>query len=168
MTTARRARIRTARLDDLAVVYVVFSRCSSPDGRSRSPETRTCPTDDDEGTKAQKVTSAALFAAATGIGAYVGYRRVTRCRAAREAFPQRNPYPYAQPYGAQPYGMQPYAAPQPYPGQPPQPYPGTQPAPTVTPPTPSSGLGTEGDVCAESAECATGLACTNNVCVRPN
>jgi hypothetical protein len=155
--------------------------------------------DDDEASKAEKITSSALFAAATGIGAYVGYRRVSGCRRAREQFaaqyPQgMQPYGYGQPYGP-PYG-QPYpppypgaAQPQPYPAQPqpypapqPQPYPGQQPAPSQpapaqpapSQPAPSqpapiapAALGTEGDVCASNAECATGLACTANVCVRP-
>jgi len=142
--------------------------------------------DDDRSTKGQKVASAALFTAATGVGAFVGYRRVSRCRAARETY--RSQYPLGTgPYGAQYPQPYPQQYPQPYPGQQPQPYPGQQPqqyyppAPTPTPqpqpqpqPTTQPGpvpaataLGTEGDVCASSAECATGLACTSNVCVRP-
>ena len=127
--------------------------------------------DDDEATKAQKITSAALFAAATGIGAFVGYRRVSGCRVAHERFLAQ--YPYGMPYGGYPYGAypQPYPAqgyPQPYPGQQPQPAQPTPTAPatpTSSPPVPA--LGTEGDVCASSEECATGLTCTSNVCVRP-
>lgn len=155
--------------------------------------------DDDEASKAEKITSSALFAAATGIGAYVGYRRVSGCRRAREQFaaqyPQgMQPYGYGQPYPP-PYGQPPAPYPGQY-GQPPAPYPGqygqppapapptpaqptaqpapaqpapgtpAQPAPAPTPIAPAA-LGTEGDVCASTAECATGLTCTSNVCVRP-
>ena len=128
---------------------------------------------DDESTKAEKVTSAALFAAATGIGAFVGYKRVGACRGATERFHA------AYPNGVHPYYPQPYYPPQQYP---PQQYPPAQPytpppmaappppvgaPPTQQPPAVPTALGTEGDVCASNAECATGLTCTSNVCIRP-
>ena len=141
--------------------------------------------EDDNATRAQKITSAALLAAATGISAYVGYRRVSRCRRAQESFQMQYPNGGAYQYGPQqqyPTYPQTYPAqPQPYPGQQPQQYPPAQsyppaqtyppaqPAPTTQPtplPAPTA-LGTEGDVCASSAECSTGLTCASNVCVRP-
>ncbi len=95
--------------------------------------------------------------------------------------PVQQPYPpAAQPYppAAQP---SPPAAPQPYP---PQPYPPpagatpAQPAAPAQPPAaspaqppaaqpPAPVLGTEGDVCTSAAECAKGLTCASNVCIRP-
>ena len=119
--------------------------------------------DDGESSKAAQITSSALFTVAAGASAYVGYRRVSGCRNAREQFASQypqgvQPYPYAQPY------------PQPYPAQQPYPYPAQQPpAPQPAPPPPAvpTALGTEGDVCANNIECATGLTCTANVCVRP-
>lgn len=152
-------------------------------------------TEPDDDDRAEAIASLGLFALATGVGAYVGYTRVSKCRGAREryqaAYPQGQPYGYpggyppqpyppAQPYpGApQPYptAPQPYpAAPQPYyapqpvqpvqPAQPVQPSRPVQPAQPVVPP--ASALGTEGDVCASNAECATGLTCSSNVCIRP-
>ena len=65
---------------------------------------------DDQSTKAERVTATALFAAATGIGAYVGYKRVSACRGATERFHA------AYPNGVQPYYPQPYY-PQQYPQQ---------------------------------------------------
>ncbi|MBA3500516.1 MAG: hypothetical protein H0T65_09095, partial [Deltaproteobacteria bacterium] len=107
--------------------------------------------DDSEASKAAQITSSALFTAAAGVSAYVGYRRVSRCRHAREQFLAQYPQgmqPYAQPY-PQPYA-QPY--PQPYPAQQQQPYPQPypaqqQPAPLPAPePNVPTALGTEGDV----------------------
>lgn len=142
--------------------------------------------DDSEASKAEKITSAALFTGVAGLSAYLGYTRVSKCRAARGEFAAAYPngmQPYGYPYG---YGQQPY--PQPYPPQSypqpaqPQPYPApppmtapprpTAPPPTTAPPTTPAtpapaALGTEGDVCASNSECATGLTCTANVCVRP-
>ena len=152
--------------------------------------------DDNEASKAEKITSAALFTGLTGVSAYLGYKRVSACRGARKEFQATNGYGYrgAYPYGAYP-GQQPYPAqpqsypgqqpaqPQPYPGQYPAPYPGqaqpqpypSQPAAAPQPQPPAgsqptavpSVLGTEGDVCASNDECAPGLACTANVCKRP-
>ena len=128
--------------------------------------------DEGEANKASKITSAALLTGVAAVSAYVGYRRVSRCRSAQERFMSTNPggmQPYGYPYG---YQQQPYYPPQQYP-QPQY----TQPQPQVQPPQPAppipqqqpaaSALGTEGDVCASSAECATGLSCANNVCIRP-
>ena len=144
---------------------------------------------DDDSTKAEKASSAALFAIATGVGAYVGYSRVSRCRGATErfraAYPQGyNPYPYyPQPYyPPQQYPPQQYPPQQPQPYPPPQPYtpaspqpsplppPGPPPSSSPSQPSPSqvpTALGTEGDVCTASSECAAGLTCASNVCVRP-
>ena len=126
----------------------------------------------DKDTRAERATSAGLMAALFGVSAYFGYTRVSRCRAAEDNF--QRAYPNGMPYG---YPYQPYYTQQPYPQQYPPAYPGTAPAPRPTPapqpsPSPSAvpaanALGTEGDVCASNAECATGLACTNSVCVRP-
>jgi hypothetical protein len=144
--------------------------------------------DDDEASRAEKITSSAVLAAVTGVSAYLGYSRVSRCRGAHESFQAAYPngvapagaYPYG--YAQQPYYPQQPQQPPPYPGttQPaaaPPPYPGTQPVtqPAATPPPPpakstqpaATALGTEGDVCSSNAECGTGLACTNNVCMRP-
>lgn len=132
-------------------------------------ETTMTGNEDDNATRGEKIGTSAVLAVATGAGAFVGYRRVARCRAARSSFYQNGSYPYGAPYGyPQPY---PATQPPPYPGtQPapqPQPYYPPQPQPQPQPPPPSSGLGTEGDVCAASAECATGLTCQGNVCIRP-
>lgn len=124
--------------------------------------------EDGDSTRAEQITSALLFAGLTGTSAYVGYNRVSRCRGATERFHAAYPngMPAYQPYPYQPYYPQPYPAvqPQPYPAQPAQTPPPTTPAPPATVPT---ALGTEGDVCASTDECATGLTCTSNVCLRP-
>lgn len=129
--------------------------------------------DEGEANKASKVTSAALFTVAAAAGAVVGWRRVSSCRSSQERFTSTNPMgtqPYGYPYG---YQQQPYYPPQPtYQPPPQQPAPVQQPAPPPPPVVPqqqppASALGTEGDACTSSADCATGLACTNQVCVRP-
>ncbi len=130
-------------------------------------------TSNDKDTRTASATTAALFAALFGVSAYVGYSRVSRCRNAEDNF--QRAYPNGMPYG---YGYYPQQYPQPYPQQYPAPYPQPAPAPQPTPttapapPTPqqqpgTAALGTEGDVCTSSAECATGLTCAANVCVRP-
>ncbi len=122
----------------------------------------------DDASKGSTIASTALVAVVAGASAYVGYRRVSSCRRARETFQAQ--------YSAQPYGYgaypQPYpqAYPPPYPAQQqqPQPYPPAPAAPpTPLPPPAANALGTEGDVCAANTECATGLSCTSNVCMRP-
>jgi hypothetical protein len=128
--------------------------------------------DEGEANKASKVTSAALFTVASAAGAVFGWRRVSSCRAAQEQFMAANPmgtqpYSYPYTYQQQPYypQQQPAVQPQPQPPAPPPVVPQQQP--------PASALGTEGDVCSASTDCATGLACANdpasakNVCVRP-
>lgn len=146
----------------------------------------------DETSRESRIASAAVLAGVAGVSAFIGYSRVSKCRAAHESFAAA--YPNGMmPYGATPYGYQqpaypqqgyapapnqqpqpspqgvpqpsPYGVPQPYPGQAPAAAPMPAPAPAPTPA--AAALGTEGDVCASNAECATGLACTSNVCVRP-
>ncbi len=110
-----------------------------------------------------------VIGAAFGVGSYIGYTRVSACRQARSqftaAFPGVQPIGYPSPY-PQPQG---YPQPQAYPQPQPQPQPAPQPAPQPRRPLdpPASALGTEGDVCMRSEECATGLACSGNVCIRP-
>ena len=132
--------------------------------------------EDGDSTRAEQITSSILFAGLAGTSAYVGYNRVSRCRGANERFHAAYPngMPAYQPYPYQPYYPQPYPAaqpqPQPYPPQPvaqPEPPPPAVPAGPVPPATVPTALGTEGDVCASSSECATGLTCTSNVCIRP-
>lgn len=113
------------------------------------------------------VVGSVIFAGAFTAGAFVGYSRVSRCDQARERFMAAYPYgqgyqPQPQPYDGQP---QPPAPPQPQP-EPPAPVTPAPPAPRP-PPKPGNPLGTEGDVCNVISDCASGLICQQNVCMKP-
>ena len=116
------------------------------------------------------VVGAVIFAGAFTAGAFVGYSRVSRCDEARERFMAA--YPYGQGYQQpQPYYGQPQPQQPPPPAQPPQPQPppAVEPAPPAPRPPvkPSNPLGTEGDVCNVISDCASGLICQQNVCMKP-
>lgn len=74
-------------------------------------------------------------------GAIVGHGRVSRCRAAQA--PEVSPAPVVVPRPA-PVSV-----------------------PPVAPPSPPAELGTVGDVCNTTSECAAGLTCRDNVCLNP-
>ena len=101
------------------------------------------------------VVATVIFAGAFTAGAFYGYSRVSRCDEARQRFMAA--YPYGQGYQAPP--PQP-PAPQPPPVEPAPP----APRPPVKPASP---LGTEGDVCNVISDCASGLICQQNVCMKP-
>ena len=116
--------------------------------------------DEGKANKASKITTSALLTGLSVVGAVVGFRRVGACRDAEDRFTRANP---VQPYGY-PY-QQPY-----YPAYQPPPQQAAPPAPPPVVPQqqpPASALGTEGDSCSSNADCATGLGCSSNVCVRP-
>jgi hypothetical protein len=95
------------------------------------------------------------FAAIAGAGAFVGFRRVGKCRASRSEFLVR--YPNGAPTLA--------PMPGPYP-PPPQPSGPPQPLPPGWIPTPMP-AGYEGGACFANNVCAQGLVCASGLCVRP-
>jgi hypothetical protein len=136
---------------------------------------------EDDDSKAGAVISYALLGAVYAAGAFTGHSRVSRCRSARAQYLATYPggaAPYPYPAGYPYPGQQPYPQGQPYPPAqqpyPPQPYPPPAgAAPPAAPAQPPAAqplapvLGTEGDVCTSTTECAKGLTCSSNVCIRP-
>jgi hypothetical protein len=100
------------------------------------------------------LTSLVVTGAATA-SAVVGYGRVTRCRAYKTAYAREHPSIWWERTKPQP----PLAPAGPV----------TEPVPPPPPPVPApdSTLGTEGDVCTLSSECAAPLTCKDNVCLKP-
>jgi hypothetical protein len=106
----------------------------------------------------EDVVAPVIIAGAFTVAAIVGYTRVRRCNAAREQFMAQ--YPYGQGYAPPQPQPQPTATPQPA-------APPAEPAPPAARPPASNPLGTEGDVCNSVSDCASGLVCQSNVCLKP-
>jgi hypothetical protein len=116
------------------------------------------PGDDDDMTEAG--VASLLVAIAAGAGSFVGYRRVSACRDARDAYLMTYPrgFPgYSQPGYPQPGYPQPGY---PQPGHP-------QGYPPPYGPAPHIPAGYEGGACMPDQSCAAGLVCASGMCVRP-